>query len=246
MAVNFLTSLLVNCARGGAPTLFPNRCRLCDQQTAEHSGLCLACQNDLPLIRHACPRCATPLLTPVVCGACLSTAEPPWRYCLAAFDYGYPIDRLIGRMKFEGEYNIAGTLGMIAARNLRSRAPETATPDVILPVPLHPVRRISRGYNQAAIIAQTFQSVLKTNVDPRLARRLSNTPAQSGLNANRRQRNLHNVFACRPELCRGRNILIVDDVITTGATVRSLARQLHLAGANRVAVWALAKQRKNV
>lgn len=137
--------------------------------------------------------------------------------------------------------NLAKLAGPIIQQRYLSRTGPLATPDTIIAIPLHWRRYWQRGFNQSELLANSLSRQLKIPLVKALKRCRSTTMQQS-LNAEQRQRNLHNAFAVtKPELIQGRRIALVDDVMTTGATATEAARTLLSAGANEVHIWVLAR-----
>lgn len=200
---------------------------------------------DLFLSPH-CVLCGQSIVRRPVCTGCL--ADLPWLafdrlpvrggfdQVWSALAYEYPVDRLIGEAKFGGQLATARALGELLA--LRMPA-DTRRPDLVVPVPLHWRRQAERGFNQAEEIARGLCRQLDWRLATGVCRRQRSTPAQSTLSAAERRTNLHAAFvACplRPEA----HILVVDDVLTTGATAEALAHALREAGATSLALWTVA------
>ena len=191
-----------------------------------------------------CPRCALRLPAPSApsapCVECLRDA-PPQTHTVCAVDYGFPWDTLLRRLKFEGQVDLARPLGRLLAQAIAAAA--TPDPDLVTAVPLSPTRLASRGYNQAWLIARQVAATRKRPIAHLLERHVD-TPEQASLDRARRLANLRSAFgvptAARPSL-RGRRVALVDDVMTTGATVAECARALLSAGAAEVQVWAVAR-----
>lgn len=236
---------------GGAllDALLPVRCLACGALLPAGGGLramCLPCLSALwPVEPPACARCGLPLeADEPLCGPCALLA-PPWRRGRQAFVYGESVRAAILRMKAPG-----APLGD-AARLVRlaldlAGAPWDDPPDVLVPVPQHARRARRRGFNHAALLAAALgRAGGGRSGRVRVAEALActrETPPQKGLDRLSRERNLRGVYAVRrPGLVAGRSVLLVDDVITTGATARACTRLLHEAGAARVDVWALAR-----
>ena len=220
--------------------LYPPYCLLCSRPSRGPRELCADCTRDLPWNRHACPRCALPMPAESdapLCGQCLKS-PPPWDSAYSPLIYDWPLDRLLQGFKFQGELAIGRLLGELLADFLAaSLAPR---PDVLVPVPLHRARLRERGFNQALELMRPVSRRLHLRPDNRMCVRQVNTAVQSKLNAKERQRNLRDAFeVCRP--VAGAHVAIVDDVITTGATVAALSKALREAGAARVSVWSLAR-----
>lgn len=219
--------------------LLPPRCLLCGGRGHGARDLCAACRAALPRPGSACPVCALPLpgaASGHPCGRCRT--PPPFAATRAAFSYAPPLDRLVLELKFAGCIGHARLLGELLASHLE--AVGVPRPELLLPVPLHPRRLRSRGYNQALELARPVARRLDVPLRPHGGRRLRDTAAQSGLDARARRRNVRGAFAVDAAVA-GRRVAVVDDVVTTGHTVSELARSLVAAGAERVEVWCLAR-----
>ena len=210
-------------------------------------GLCRACREEfVPLRSPLCCRCGIGFSGPGAdhaCGAC--TAAPPhFDRARAAFGYDAiaqrrkPLAVLLHRYKYGRDV----TLAPLFARLLLESPPLAPEHDLIVPVPLH-VRRLRwRGFNQALLLARLVAPSWKAAVDPFALERTRETVTQVGLDDEARRANLRGAFRLRPgHLLRGRRVLLVDDVLTTGATADECARVLKQAGAERVDVLALAR-----
>jgi ComF family protein len=188
-----------------------------------------------------CPRCALPTPGARVCGECLSD-PPAFERCIAAVDYAFPWDRLVGALKFRDALDLAGPLALRLAAAVTAGA--AALPSLVLPVPLSPVRLRERGYNQAWELARRIGPALGVATRAQVLARRRDTPRQSGLSRERRIANLHGSFevpAVERTRLRGVDVALVDDVMTTGATARAAARALREAGARSVQVWVAAR-----
>jgi len=212
----------------------PSACLLCG---ASGAVLCAGCRNDLPRLGPACRRCAAPLHAGEVCGPC-QRRPPPFDAAFAAFRYRPPLDHLLRQAKFHQRLECADLLGELLAEQLAGR-PEPL-PEAILPVPLHPRRLWRRGYNQALELARPVARRLDLPLSPHLCRRIRATPAQSGLPAAARRRNLRGAFTVGHHPLPS-HLAILDDILTTGSTVGELAQTLRRAGVRRVEVWAVAR-----
>ncbi len=210
-------------------------CRLC----TAHSGPALLCPDCLALLqvaKAACPQCAMPSIRDEVCGQCLKT-PPAFDATLAAMRYAHPADILIRQLKFGGQLPIAT---LLAERLLASVRHRLDAIDLVIPMPLHNSRLAERGFNQAIELLRPLQAMLHGRILPEGVRRTRATPTQSSLPAERRHSNLKGVFACDLPL-QGMRIAVVDDVMTTGASVNELAKVLKRAGAVRVENWVVAR-----
>jgi ComF family protein len=188
-----------------------------------------------------CPRCALPTPGGAVCGGCLR-APPVYRGCIAAVDYGYPWDRLITRFKFQDHPELAGLLAEVLQTAVRQAGPPEV--DCVLPVPLGAARLAERGYNQAWELARRIASALGLPAEADALQRLRDTPHQVGLARAERERNLRDAIWLPPGAAArltGRNVALVDDVMTTGVTAAASTRALLAAGVAGVQVWVLAR-----
>ena len=209
--------------------LFGGTCFLCRGSARE--ALCDACQADLPrLAPPRCPRCALASPRGEVCGRCLSEA-PHYDATFAALAYQFPADALVHSLKFRGELALAGFLGDLLKRQVQDDV------DCVVPVPLSPARLRERGYNHAAEIAK---HLAHAKVDLSLCERSRDTQPQMALPFDARRRNVRGAFRCTRAL-RGETVAVVDDVMTTGATLDELAKVLKAAGARRVVNWVVAR-----
>jgi ComF family protein len=217
--------------------LLPWRCLLCGDAGVDGLDLCAACAAELPRNTSCCARCALPLATPAAsCGLC-QRKPPPWDGAWAPFRYGWPLDRLEARYKFGRDLASGRTLATLWQR----LPPPVARPALILPVPLHRARLRQRGYNQALELARPLGRVLDVPVRHDLLQRGRATLAQTELDALARRRNVRGAFTLRQGAALPAHVALLDDVMTTGATLAECARVLKRAGVARVDVWALAR-----
>lgn len=217
--------------------LYPLRCLLCGAAGADDLDLCAECAAELPRNPSCCARCALPLaVAAVLCGEC-QRRPPAWDYAWAPFRYAWPLDRLESRYKFGRDL----AAGKVLATLWLAEPHTIELPELILPVPLHRGRLRQRGYNQALELARPLASGFGIPLQHDLLQRLRATPAQTELNAVDRRRNVSGAFALRADIQLPPHVAIVDDVMTTGATLAECARTLKRAGVKRVDVWALAR-----
>jgi len=222
--------------------LLPPHCLLCGLRGDGGRDLCSACAADLPRNPLCCPRCALPLSTPApLCGECLQR-EPPFASAFAPFLYASPLDQLMTRFKFGRDLASGRVLSQLWLDALHAAPP--SLPEALLPVPLHPTRLRERGYNQALELARPLAQALGVPLCTDLLQRMRATSAQSELDAVERRRNLRGAFAVTSDTDLPAHIAVVDDVMTTGTTLRECARTLLRAGVQRVDVWALARAPK--
>ncbi|MGN6519680.1 MAG: double zinc ribbon domain-containing protein [Dokdonella sp.] len=223
----------------GLRLLLPPRCLLCGGQGAGTRDLCAGCAGDLAPNAPCCPGCALPLATPApACGACLARA-PPFAAAWVPLRYEHPLDLLEARFKFHADL----AAGRVLAEQLvdcARRAPP-ALPQLVVPVPLHTARLRARGYKQALELARPLARAVGVPLRHDVLLRSRATPAQTGLDAKMRRRNLRGAFAVAPDFAWPDHVALFDDVMTTGATLHEAARTLRRAGVARVDAWALAR-----
>lgn len=231
----------VDDAFGGlVATLLPPRCLLCGGHGANGRDLCAGCRADLPINSCCCARCALPLEHPAErCGICLKR-EPPFTSAWVPFRYAHPLDLLEARFKFHRDLAAGRLLSQLMIESARAQLPG-CLPESLLCVPLHLDRLRERGYNQALELAKPLAKALKIPLDTDALIRVRSTSAQTGLDAKARRRNLHDAFAVLADAKLPAHVAILDDVMTTGTTLRECARVLLRAGVKRVDVWALAR-----
>jgi ComF family protein len=210
-------------------------CLLCGARC--HGGpLCPACLDDLPrLPEQRCPQCALPTPNGELCGACLKR-PPAFERCRAVYVYAFPADALVQRLKYAAELTVAEFLAERLAREVAAHP----LPDLILPMPLHPRRLGERGFNQAAEIGRGLSARLAVPMRTAACRRVRDTPAQAGLDLVERRRNLRGAFVCDADL-QGLRVALLDDVMTSGASLNELARAARNAGAAAVEAWVVAR-----
>ncbi len=233
MSLNFTNSLFFR-------QKWPQQCFLC-AAACRHDPLCVACQQELPrLTAPICAVCATPLAdNAALCGACLRH-PPAFTHTVAAWQYAWPLDRLIHAFKFHHQFSLLPVL----AKPLLDRLRDQPAPDVLVPMPLHAQRLRQRGYNQALLLAQYLSRQMNLPVLKTACQRTRHTTEQTGLSRSERANNLRHAFICAATV-RDRRIALVDDVMTSGSSAHWLAQALRDAGASSVNCWILARTPPN-
>lgn len=219
-------------------TLLKPSCTLCASYNAGPIGLCESCLQDLPW--HSalqCPQCSL-ISDGRTCGNCLA-ASPNFDTTTALFTYDFPLDRLLQQYKYREGLQLANTFASLLYEKI-STLPRADQIDVIMPMPMHEKRLQERGFNQALEIARILAKVSKVPLDFKTVQRIKFTPPQASLPLKERTKNIRGAFKCQQDL-RGLNIAIVDDVMTTGASLDELAKTLKKAGAAHVACWVIAR-----
>ena len=184
-----------------------------------------------------CPGCGASGADSGICARCFPRA-PAFDSCLSGFMYRYPVDQMIKKLKYQARLDLVHALCRplleIAGREM------SVVPDCLLPTPLHRARQRSRGFNQAREIARVLSLCLSLPVDDQLVRRHKPTAQQFELRPGQRKKNVDGAFSLVKTMAY-KNIAIVDDILTTGATADELSRLLKRSGAYHVQVWCLAR-----
>ena len=217
--------------------LLPRRCLLCGLP-AGASHLCAGCEADLPQMGLACPCCAAPVVTKGVCAACLQH-PPAFSLALAPLAYTGSARYLVTQFKYQRRLSCAQPLLQALLHTIQMR--NDVLPEALIPVPIHATRLRERGFNQALELARPLGAALGIQVWPDAVRRVRKTVPQNQLAEDERVANVRGVFALRDGVVLPKHVAIVDDVLTTGATVRELTRLLHKQGCEQVEVWCAAK-----
>ena len=209
----------------------PSQCRVCHAWPSQ--TVCEACVNRFAQPQPRCQTCALPVPVGVrQCGACIKT-PPPLDACLAAVTYAFPWSDLIVNFKFHNQPGLASAFALLL-RSAPWVEPALDAADFVLPMPLSKERLQTRGFNQALLLARQLAS---DKTDQRLLLRIKDTPPQSSLKRADRLSSLNDVFAVEPLLIgqiKGARLVLIDDVMTSGASLYAAARVLRAAGAAHI------------
>ncbi|MBI3523387.1 MAG: ComF family protein [Betaproteobacteria bacterium] len=231
-----------------ATRLLPQDCFLC-AAAAGNDLLCQACADELPRMPAlCCPFCALPTPQGETCGACLKQA-PHFDATLGCFNYLFPVDRLVQALKYQhrlviGDFFAKAMLAVLET----SETSETSSPplraDMLMALPLSAQRLRQRGFNQALEIARPLARQLGLPLQIHGYARSIDTAPQTSLPWKERHKNIRGAFECALDLT-GKSVVVIDDVMTTGATLNEFARTLKAHGAVRVVNWVAARALKH-
>ncbi len=203
---------------------------------SHHGVWCEACDAALPYLAGShCPICAKPTPNGEVCGHCLKD-PPAFSHTIAVFAYSFPIDRLIQAMKYDEQIFLARMM----AKKLAPLIDRPNLPDCLIAMPLHPERLKSRGFNQAQLIAKPLSKSLGVPLLNRACQRLRDTPSQTSLPFDQRGKNMRGAFGCDADFS-GKHVALIDDVMTSGASMNALAKAALAKGAARVSAWVISR-----
>lgn len=190
------------------------------------------------LQRPICPLCSRELKQPLAaCWLCRKRPFPLQKIG-ATFQYKSPIKELIYKLKYTDQFALGEPLGQLMAAAWPA---QEISPSVVIPVPLYPQRQQERGYNQSMLLAEQLCDVHDLRLTQTALRRVRNTRPQMELGANEREQNVAEAFVADETAVRNQDILLVDDVCTTGSTLTACAQALLAAGASSVSAYCLAR-----
>ena len=215
--------------------LLPPRCVLCGLPSGSIC-ICEPCKADLPWAEPPCYQCGLPLPAGYgqTCGQCIQH-PPPYEHTVSPLQYCFPVNQLVRALKFHRQLAEGRVLSHLLCACV---AEESLTlPDMLVPVPLHPLRMLKRGFNQAYELGNYASKRLGIPLHATGLRRKRNTRAQSGLDRKQRQSNVRGAFYWYGRKQPGHHVALIEEVMTTGITVSECARVLKIAGAKRVDVW---------
>jgi ComF family protein len=239
--------------------VLPPRCVLCRRPGQRPAyDLCAECEAEIPVVPDPCRRCG---LTRIVADGAMGDTEGregaegtedgctrcrtlnlPYSRCVAPWAYEFPVTQLVQALKYEGALANARVFGTrLVAQALREHVDPGRGAALVVPMPLHPSRLVERGFNQSHEIARVVSRLLDLRLAGTGLRRVRSTAPQVGLSRQQRVGNLSGAFAADASLVAGQNVVLIDDVVTTGSTAIEAASTLRAAGAVSVAVWAVAR-----
>lgn len=239
--------VLKNTANAYISYLKSCRCCLCGldyspptNNQLKHQGICPSCTDAVMRKGSHCQQCGFKLKSPNAkkCGECVIKPKL-YQKLIAACDYKYPVNNSISQMKFNQQMDIIRGLSTMLAATAERHYSEQTLPALLIPIPLHPKRLFSRGYNQSELIANQLSSKLNIPTDSTQLTRIKNTPHQIGLKAVERRKNLKDAFVVSQALPE--HIALIDDVVTTGTTITEACKTCLKHGAKRIDIWCLAK-----
>lgn len=223
--------------------VFPNICLCCDKSISKDKMFCSDCFSKIPFVQGTiCYRCGHKLnLLPsqekILCTKCLKK-RPVYDKARAVFQYNSSSKNSILKFKYTGKIEYSRQFVQLLMQAGKELFPET---DIIIPVPMHPKRKLSRGYNQAAVLANLLSKKTKIAYDEKILIRHKHTPKQENKTFEERHKNVKDAFIVKNKRkIKNRTVLLIDDVLTTGATVNNCAKTLKKAGASSVFVLTIA------
>lgn len=225
--------------------LFPPKCIICGKIISQDGCLCFTCWGKIDFITFPyCSCCGVPFSYEIeedlICGKCI-LKKPKYDKAVAVFVYNKYSNDIIHKFKYNDCSYAAKTLSNWMVREGKKLISDT---DLIIPVPLHKLRLMTRFYNQAALLAKFISKNTKIKCDFKSLKRVKNTKQQFGLTLKQRAKNVRNAFFIPEQFkenIKGKNILLVDDVMTTGATINACSYVLKKAGAKKVYVLTLGR-----
>lgn len=211
--------------------LFPKVCAACKEAPVETElPLCSHCRNLLTIPDYPrCPKCGNPMDTILnVCHECLHVPDRPWSQGIAVLPYHGPAGELVKRYKFKKETSLIPILAWILAEGWKKYG--IGYPDLLIPIPISYSRYMQRGFNQCELLAEHVSKLLNIPVDSTILRKRSRTKHQALLNQKERQKNIRHSFkvsSAKAHALAGKHILLLDDVLTTGATLAEATKTLQ-------------------
>lgn len=225
--------------------LLPGQCLLCGLASHRNNELCAVCESDLYQPPERCRRCGAsqppgPISRPPPCLTCQQW-RPPWQQLQAACDYQEPADVLVQMLKFQRQRAAARVMAQLMQTRLPADQWRHLDQPALVPIPLHPRRLWRRGFNQSELIAAHLSRLTGLPVLRRAIRRRRHTRAQARLSRAARLGNLAGAFQGQSSRLAGHDCILIDDVLTTGATLHAVATEALAAGAASTQVWVFSR-----
>ncbi|MBL0229288.1 MAG: ComF family protein [Moraxellaceae bacterium] len=211
-------------------------CLCCGYQKNYKHGFCLGCYHDLPHIKTPCLQCGLPLKTNTPCTC--KAEDWPFAACLSAFEYQFPINELVFQYKSQARLALCDSFAQALITQIKKQ--QHPLPQVLMPVPLHPNKLKQRGFNQSLELAKALSKQLHIPIDYHSLQSTQQTTQQKSLNKQQRLVNVQSSYALTRPLSVT-HIALIDDVITTGATTKTLAYLLREHGATQIQAWSIAR-----
>ena len=233
--------------------LFPNRCIKCSKIIEDNSGICYECFDKIDFINYPnCKICGRPFEfdngVNTICPSCIKDKKPIIKYNRSCFEYSNIAKSMIFSFKFYDRTSLAKTFGKWMVRAgvdfFKDNKRNIKTPDIIIPVPLHFTRLIIRKYNQSALLANEVSKLTNIPSNNNILKRTRKTKPQVKFNGRARVKNVKDAFEVRDKFAqdiKGKTVLLVDDVYTTGATLKECAKALKRKGAENIYSLTIAK-----
>ena len=242
--VSSITKRSVGTLKKVLQSCLPDICFFCAEETQLIPGLCDSCIRALPKNSLFCPRCANPTSAPTFCPECL--LDPPYfTTTISPFLYTDRAKSLVSSAKFYGDLRATASIGHLLGRYVSQVS--DFLPDMLVPVPMHPSRLRKRGYNQAVEITRVLQHYVPVPMGTMVCQRRVATEAQSRLTSLAlRRRNVAGAFVADEVPSDVHHIILVDDVMTTGSTLRAIAQCLIQAGISRVDNWVFSRSNNKI
>lgn len=215
----------------------PSICLFCNQFHKSALAVCAECTTYIKPLGPACQQCAYPLPDDnyLICGKCIKK-PPAFDKAIIAYRFEEPLRSLLHRFKYNNSLYLANFLSQLMLNAFQNAA---TTTQCLIPVPMHPLRLRSRGFNQAAVLTKLLARNLNLPYDLKSCQKVHNTLPQASLGSKERKTNLHKAF--KVERIPYQHITLIDDLLTTGYTANEIALTLKKSGVEKVDIWCCAR-----
>ena len=217
-------------------------CLLCLERCSPAQGVCDSCLVNLPTLKNCCEKCREPLHQADEAPLCKRCQTTPRKFenCISPLVYKFPVSTMVQKLKYSRRLIYERPLTAHLINELEDHYSDTPWPEALIPVPLHWWKLRKRGFNQADVIASRLSKLTGVPMLHRHVKRVSYGTPQQGLSAEQRQKNMKGAFAVKKPI-PFTHVAVIDDVMTTGATIEELSRVLKQYGVQAVDVWCLAR-----